>query len=161
MTTLYELSGAWQLLENLEADTGDFGKALEEIQEAFSQKAENIAKLVRNLEAEADAYKAEADRLNAAGTARRNKAASLKDYLRRNMEELDIDRLEAGLFKLALQDSPPACEIINEEEVPEDYRELYTMWRYHRKAIMEHFKATEEQLPGTLVTQSKHLRIRP
>ncbi|KKL95997.1 hypothetical protein LCGC14_1848970, partial [marine sediment metagenome] len=28
MTTLYELSGAWQLLENLEADTGDFGKAL-------------------------------------------------------------------------------------------------------------------------------------
>ena len=58
MATLYELTGEFNYLQNLIEDGEDLPiDEFEETKEAFEEKAENYAKVIRNLEAEIEELK--------------------------------------------------------------------------------------------------------
>ena len=84
---LYELSLAFQEVQNMDLDPEVMKDTLDSIEDAIESKAENIAKLVRNLESDVSAYKEEEDRLkNENVKLQRIKVKWLKTYLERQHE---------------------------------------------------------------------------
>jgi len=153
---LYELTEAYRLLQDEEAD---YEVALEQIGDAFEVKAENVAKVIRELEAEAKAYEDEISRMAGIKTARENRVKSLKGYLQANMEAAGIEKVKGSVLSVGLQNSPPSCEIVDESQVPDDYKEERISIYINRKSITDALKAGGE-IPGTVLTQSRHIRIR-
>lgn len=90
--------------------TEDWEIALKENQDNLTQKAENIARYMANLEADADGYAKEIARMNALKMSKAKKVASLRktlDYL------LDGNPLETDLFKFTYRKSETA--VISDE----------------------------------------------
>ena len=152
---LYELTEVYRQLKEEE----DFEVALGQIEDAFEAKAENVAKVIQELEAEAKAYEDEISRMAGVKAARENRVKSLKGYLQANMEAAGIEKIKGSVLSVALQNSPPSCEIVDESLVPDAFKEERTTIYVNRKDILDEWKAGHE-VPGTALTQSKHIRIR-
>ena len=72
---LYELSLSFQEVQNMDLDPEVMKDTLDSIEDAIENKAENMAKLIRNLESDRLAYKEEEDRLKTKRQAVENKLA--------------------------------------------------------------------------------------
>lgn len=161
-TALYELTGAYRkLLDNDEEDTGvNRIDLLEGLQDAIEIKTENICKVLRSLEEEQRAYENEAIRLRERASTIQGKIYGLKAYLQTNLENAGIDRVKTPLFSVALQNNPFACEIMDLEALPAEWKRQVIEWKPDRKGLIEHFKATGEIVPGASITRGRSLRIR-
>ena len=157
---LYELAGNYAFLADLDTE-GDFTEALDQLGADFASKATAIMKIATVLDGQAQNFLAEVERISHKAEAMQNRSKWLKDYLRRCMEAATIDKLEAGTWTLALQNSPPKCEIVEPGLVPEQFRiEVPATWKTDARAIIAAWKDTGEQIPGATVTVGKHLRVR-
>ena len=164
MSRLYELTGAYarvlSIMEESDAPE-EWDLALEDLRDGIEAKAENIARLVRVLESDADAFEAEAKRLTSRAKARTSQVARLKDYLKMNLVFVGLEKVKGILFTVSLQDSPPACQIVELAAIPAEYRVVIPeTWRPDARAIIDAWKESQVQIPGTEVIQSKHIRIR-
>jgi FtsZ-binding cell division protein ZapB len=87
MASLYEIAGMYRQILDMEPESDDeFGAmmtALDELQGELTEKADNIVRYMRNLNAEAEALKAEEAALYKKRRAVENKAERLKAYLGR------------------------------------------------------------------------------
>lgn len=122
--TLYEISNTYK--EFLEmVDSGEIpieavADTLEGIQGEFKEKADNVACMVKNLQAEAEAIKAEQDALYDRYKSKVSKADSLKNYLSQAMQTLGILKLETPRNALSFRKST-ALVIEDEETFKERY----------------------------------------
>ncbi|MEJ8785359.1 siphovirus Gp157 family protein [Peptoniphilus sp. HCN-40583] len=153
---LYEIAEMYEAMESLD-DNIDITAALENIDGALEEKLENVAKLVRNLEAEAKAYEEEEKRLRAQKQAAKNRVESIKRYVKENLEEIGRDKVEAGIFKWSLQNGPGRVEITDETKIPEEFfvKEIKPLKAEIKKAI-ESGAITE----GAEIVREKSLRLR-
>ena len=161
---LYELSHEYQDIEDKLAtvdnaeDAQSVTAMLDGVTAAIEDKLLAIARVVKNLDAEAEAIKAEQLRLEERRSALVNNVRRLKDYAQQHMEQSGIDRAKDDLFTVALQNSPPSVQVDNESVIPKDY------WRYpapsvDKRSILDALKSGEE-IPGVSLRQSRSLRIR-
>lgn len=160
---LYEITEGYQrVLDLMEEEGGDFTKALDDLAEAFNEKAENVAKVVRNLEAEAEVFANESQRMAQKATARKNQTAHLKDYLKGAMEQMGIENIKGQLLNVGLQNSTPTCEVlVAVEELPEEFvRVIPEKKEADKKALMAYYKEKGEVPDGVEVRQGRHIRIR-
>ena len=74
----------------------------------------------RILEEEQNAYKSEIDRLKALQDKAKKKADQMKQYLSMNLQEMNINKLDAGLFKLSFRKSESVV-IDDLSTVPTEY----------------------------------------
>jgi hypothetical protein len=165
MAKLYELTDAYAqiqaLAEEPETPDGVWDQALADLGGAIEDKVESIAKIIRMLEADADAIQAEIARLTALAHSRRNRASSLKDYLKANLEAAGINKIKLQLFSVAIQPSPPSCRAIDEAAVPQQFKHLIPeIWKVDARAILNYHQETGEEVPGVEITRGTHLRIR-
>lgn len=153
---LYEITDIYLNLENID-DEIDITAALAEVDGELEDKLENIAKLIRNLEAEAKAYEDEEKRLKAQKQATKNRIESLKRYVKGSLETIGKDKVEAGIFKWSLQNGPGRVEITDETKIPEEYfvTEVKPLKSEIKKAI-ESGVITE----GAEIVRDKSLRLR-
>jgi len=161
MASLYEIAGMYRQVLEMEPESEDeFGAmmtALDEIQAELSEKADNIVRYMRNLNAEAEALKAEETALYKKRKAVENKAERLKAYLAAQMTLCGLKELKAGLFKLRFQPTTPAISIIDESAVPEKFHRVKI--EIDRLAIRDALKAGEE-VPGIKIERGETLVIR-
>ena len=156
---LYEIPTLYQqLLDMAEEQDIDFSEALDSLEDAFEEKAENIVKIMRTLEAKEKAYKDEVDRLNAQRKTLSNRVQALKDYLQENMNVMGKKKVESGLFTVAIQKSPPTLKIDDDKYIPDGY------WipqppKLDRKELLQDIKLGEE-IEGVEIVQGEHVRIR-
>ena len=156
---LYEIPTLYQqLLDMAEEQDSDFSEALDSLEDAFEEKAENIVKIMRTLEAKEKAYKDEVDRLNAQRKTLSNRVQALKDYLQENMNVMGKKKVESGLFTVAIQKSPPTLKIDDDKYIPDGY------WipqppKLDRKELLQDMKLGEE-IEGVEIVQGEHVRIR-
>ena len=156
---LYEIPTLYQqLLDMAEEQDIDFSEALDSLEDAFEEKAENIVKIMRTLEAKEKAYKDEEDRLNAQRKTLNNRLQELKDYLQENMNVMGKKKVESGLFTVAIQKSPPTLKIDDDKYIPDGY------WipqppKLDRKELLQDMKLGEE-IEGVEIVQGEHVRIR-
>lgn len=89
---LYELAVQFRelqdMLEDENVDVEVIQNTLEGIEFEFTEKVENIAKLIKGLEAEEKAIKEEEERLSKRRKALENKREWLKQYLMENMQKV-------------------------------------------------------------------------
>lgn len=163
--SLYQLSNnyleALDFLTDPEADlpAEAINDTLEALGGELEDKAVNVAKFLRNMEAAAEAIKAaEADMARRRKTLE-SRAKWLKDYLKGNMEACGISKIECPYFKIAIQKNPAAVQIVDESAIPDHFKEQVVTWRINKTAIKEAIKAGKE-VSGAALANGTRLAIR-
>ena len=125
MAKLYEIGQRYQnlldLIENEEVPAELLEGALQEVEDEFGNKAENIIKFLRNIESDIEALKVEEKRFYSRRKALENKLDSLKGYLFSNLKKLDIKKATFGLFQVSIRGTQASLKAIDEDKVPEDF----------------------------------------
>lgn len=116
---LYELA---QDYENLMAaiENGDIPEealadTLESIELLLDEKADNIACWIKQLIAEAEAIKAEEDKLKARRTAKLNRAERLTNYLAECLTNAGRNKIETARNVISFRRNPPTV-VFNDEK---------------------------------------------
>lgn len=155
---LYELSLAFQEVQNMDLDPEVMKDTLDSIGGTFENKAENLAKLIRNLESDVLAYKEEENRLKTKRQAAENKLKWLKTYLKDCMKLIGKNKYEAGVFKLSIQKNPVSVNITDKKNLPEDYL-IPQPPKVNNTTLKKALKDGIE-VPGAELKQTEGLRIR-
>ena len=155
---LYELSVAFQEVQNMDLDPEVMQDTLDSIEDAIENKAENIAKLVRNLEADVTAYKEEEDRLKTKRQATENKVKWLKTYLEDNMKLTGKTKFKSGMFNFSIQKNPASVNITDEKIIPGEF--LIPQPPKVDKTLLKEILKRGIEVPGAELKQTEGLRIR-
>ena len=91
------------------------------ITDQIAEKAQGCEMVARTLEADVPAIDAEIRRLQDLKRARVAKAEALREYVLRNMQAAEIQRIDAPLFSISVAKKPAAVEVFQPELVPAEY----------------------------------------
>lgn len=123
--TLYELSSEYmQLLEMMEdpdVDEEVLADTLEGIGGELELKADGYARIMRQMDADAKAIKAEEERLYARRKSLENRSAWLKQRLQDVMELTGKTKFKTELFSFGIQKNPARVVIDDPSRIYEDY----------------------------------------
>jgi hypothetical protein len=138
------------------ADTIEASGLTDEI----AEKATGIEMVARTLEMHNPAIDAEIERLTALKKHRAKAAAGLREYLKDNMIATGIQKIEAPLFKIRLQNNPPSVDVFEPGLIPLEfmYQPPQPDAYPDRKAIAAEIKAGKE-VPGARLTQGQRLAV--
>ena len=155
---LYELSQNYLAVQDMELDEETLRDTLDSIEEAIEDKAENIAKWIRNLEADKKAFEEEEKRFKEKKQAADNRIKSLKLYLEDNMRLTGKTKFKAGVFNFSIQNNPPSVEVYDATLIPPKY--LIEQLPVVDKQIIKELLKQGKEIPGATLKQTKGLRIR-
>lgn len=165
---LYEISTQYrQLAEKLadmDLDATTVADTLEAsgLTDALPDKAQGVEMVARAAEMHCPSIDAEIARLQALKARRQKIAAGLREYIRWNMENAGVDRIECPLFCLSLKKNPPAVEVLDENQIPAAYwvtpEPKIPPAHIDKKAIAAAIKAGNA-VPGAKLTQAVRLVV--
>lgn len=153
---LYDIAEIYENLENIDDDVA-VATAMDVVDAALEEKLESTAKVIRNLEAEADGLEAEEKRLKARKMAVKNRIADIKGYVQGNLEAMGKDKVTSGIFKWSIQANAPSVNIIDEDLIPDAY------WKIERKPMKTEIKKAIEAgelTEGVELVRTKSIRLR-
>lgn len=153
---LYDIAEIYENLENIDDEVA-VAAAMDGVDAALEEKLESTAKVIRNLEAEAEALEAEEKRLKARKTAVKNRIADIKGYVQENLEAMGKDKVTSGIFKWSIQANAPSVNILDEDLIPDAY------WKIERKPMKTEIKKAIEAgelTEGAELVRTKSLRLR-
>ena len=108
----------------------------------FEEKAFNIARYCKNLDAQALACKNEKDRLAKRQKAAENKSKGLKQYLEIMMNRIGKEKISDMEFTLAFQNNPPSVDILEPSKVDTCY-DVEQERKLDKKKILSDLKEIE------------------
>lgn len=163
--TLYQLTnGFMKLFDAVEGGEicEEIAKEIqEELQTALTNKSTNIIAYYQNKQALINGIDEEIKRLQDFKKSEKNKLDSYKEYVKNNMELLGIEKIETPVGKLTIAKSPISVEIINEDEIPNEYKTVVTEIKVDKKKIADNFKTTGEIIAGVkIITNNTNLRVK-
>lgn len=160
--SLYQITNAFpQLMANEEISEEDKAKIEEELTLLLQSKSQNIIGYTKNVELTIEAMKTEEKRISEQRKALENRLVNFKEYVKECMEKNGFTKIETTLGTLTIVKNPISVEIINEDEVPSEYKQEVVTTKVDKKAISDNFKATGEIIPGVKInTQNTSLRIK-
>lgn len=164
---LYEITTQYQniyaLLQDPEfAENEDILTALDQIEDAFENKAQQTIFMMKNIEAEIDPIDTEIKRLQAMKKARQNNIDRIKNRLRENMKAVGMSKLNCGLFNLSyrLQEAN-AVELDENEFLANNLDEdLVTVKITPNKTEIKRRLKNGEEIIGARLVDSEVLTIR-
>ena len=163
--SLYELAEDYrQALDTLTDPENDLPAAviadtMEGLQGTLEDKAVNVAKFFKNLEATAVAIRDAEQRMSQRRKAIENRVASLKTYLKESMEACGITRIESPWFALSIAKNPAAVDVFDEAAVPAEYKEEIVTVKIDKTRIKRAIESGAE-VPGAVLTRGTRLAIR-
>lgn len=155
---LYNLVGNYKQVLDLISDGEDLGDTLESIDGAIEDKVENIAKVIKSLEAEVVGYKTEESRLSNRRKSIENNIIRLKEYTQQSMETTGKIKIKGDLFTVAIQNNPQSVKILDESLIPKSYYEPQEP-KLNRRELLDELKLGHE-VHGVEIQQTQSLRIR-
>lgn len=160
--SLYEITNAFPaLMENEEMTDEDKVKVEEELTLLLKEKSQNIIGYTKNIELTIEAMKNEEKRISDIRKTLENRLSKFKDYVKECMENAGIPKLDTGLGTLSIAKSPISVEIVNEDEIPAEYKQIVQTIKVDKKAIADNFKSTGELIAGAIIhTDNTNLRIK-
>lgn len=161
MPKLYELTEQFKNLVDLLDDptvaNEEVLNAAINIEGELNEKIQNIAKLIKNLESDADGFAIEKKRLAEQEKHYRNRIESLKQYLSISMQTAGVKKIN-GTVPVAFRKCPPSVEILDPFVIPAKYQKPQEL-EFDKKAILEDLKAGKEIIGAVLVTDKEYLKI--
>ena len=132
---------------------------LEALGGELEDKAVNVAKFLSNMEATAEAIKAAEAEMAKRRKVLESRGQWLKNYLKGNMVACGINKIECPYFKLSIQKNPSAVNILNEDTIPEQFKEAVITWKIDKSAIKDTIKKGEA-VPGAELVNGTRLVIK-
>jgi len=166
MASLYDLTSDYlnllELAEDPDIDEQAFLDTLEGIEGALEDKADNYAKCMRMLEADAKGIKAEEERLAKRRKTIEGNVSRMKSALQYAMEATGKTKFKTQLFSFNVQNNP-ASVVMDESDVaniPERFLK-YKDPEIDRKAIKDAIKSGDEDAMDIAhLEQTRGLRIK-
>lgn len=163
--TLYELTGEYlQLLalaEDPDIDPQVLADTMEGLGGEIEDKADGYAKVIRQLEADSTALKAEIDRLTARKRAIDNSIDRMKESLKTAMIACEKPKFKTELFSFGIQKNPAKLVIDKESTdhaLPEYVIIQAPIW--NKEKLKEDLKAGKDVDGIAHLEQTESLRIR-
>lgn len=160
METLYELTDNYQqVLEIAEQlDPKTLKDTLDGINDAIDDKAENTAKVIRELEGDINTLTSEIQRLNERKTALSNNVKRIKEYLQNEMEKVGKTKIKGELFNVRIQNNPSGVYVEDERKIPRDY--FNEQEPKLDKARLKNELKSGVEIDGAELRQKRSLRIK-
>lgn len=159
LPSLYQLTDDFNQLMEAEAED-EIAMALVEILAGeIEVKAENICKLIKTIDGTAEQFKAEEKRIAERRKAMENKSARIREYMRDRLLSANIDKIQAGTFKISIG-TVGSCAIDNLEAIPPKFLTIIPeQYQPDKNAIKAAIKAGES-VPGAHIEASFSMTIR-
>lgn len=157
MSTLYELTGIYQQIYDLDMDDETKQDTLDSIDwnEDYENKVEDYIKVIKNLDADIEARKNEIDRLKKLNDADKAKKDRMKSTLKESMELTGHDRVDTPLFKVSFRRSK-AVEV-DMVLLPDEYKKV----EYKAdKTALKRLLTDGQEIAGATLVENKNLSIR-
>lgn len=152
---LYELSGNYNQLLNCDIEA--VADTLEALEDAFKDKAVNIAYVIKNLDADSKAIAEEIKRLQDRKQAFDNKQKYLKEYLYNSMQSTGMTSVKTPTITLGIKKNPPSLDVRSEEHIPDEYFKVER--KLNRKDLLTYIK-NGGVIEGCEIKQGTSLSIR-
>lgn len=164
-TSLYSITNNFvDLMDKVQEGTiteEEYNKLGEELALELQKKSGNIAGYIQDRNALIDAIDMQVKRLQEYKKTEQNKLDKFKEYVKTNMERLNIVKIETELGTLSIAKSPISVEIANEDEVPTEFKTEIVTTKIDKKKIADNFKSTGEIPNGVIIhTDNTSLRVR-
>lgn len=140
---LYELAEQYQFLYDFDfsEEEEDLWLAqLEGLEDAIELKADNIARLILDIEGMMEARKKEMERLKMANRVDKNKIKRLKAYLQDAMERSDKRKFKTELFSFNIRKNAPSLLIESEENISDEYFKEKTEIKLDKRELLADMK---------------------
>ena len=159
---LYQITdGFMQLNDNEELTEEDKKQIEEQLTQALTKKSTNIVGYYQERKSLVEAIDVQIKRLQDFKKQETNKLDRYKDYVKSNMEVLGIEKIETPVGTISLAKSPLSIDILDEEVIPSEYKEVVTSIKVDKKAIADNFKSTGEVIPGVKINfDNRYLKIK-
>jgi len=159
MPSLYELKNDYLRLLELEeeVDSEAFQDALDNLTDEINTKAESIAAVLKQMEADVKMLKDEETRLKNRRIAIENNHKRLKEYLKNELEVMNIDKVKTPKFTITVRNNPVKVVIKDEDLIPADYKvPKYSI----DKKVLKEALLNGEEIKGAELIQEKGVQIR-
>lgn len=143
--------------ENADEVTKEMQEIADNLNVEIEEKCDNYAKMIRNLEADVEAFKNQEKIFNEKKKTAENKVKWLKKNLQASMELQGRKKVKTDLFSFNIQKNAPSLEITSENNIDDSY---YIVERkLDKRALLDDIK---EGLivDGVELKQTESLRIR-
>lgn len=137
------------ILDTLEGESGD-----------LVEKGKNVAAVFRNLESDAKQIKEAEQQLADRRKAIEKRAASLKEYLKTNMELSGIQKIECPWFVVSIAQNPEAVTVDDESAIPRDYFKEIPASFVLDKVLLKQAIKDGYTVPGAHLSRGTSLRIK-
>lgn len=121
MPKLYEITSDYLAMQNEDLDPEQLSDCLESIEGAIQEKGANIVSLIQNWQSDADAVSNEIKRLQDMKKSIVNRQDKLKEYLRYNMVESGITKIDHPLFNISIRKAAQKVEVIDLNSIPDEF----------------------------------------
>lgn len=159
---LYELTGAalhlQGMLEDGDIDTQTFQDTMESLTFDIEEKADNYARIIKNIASDIDGFKAEEKRLAEHRRALESRVTLLKSNLEQSMIQLDKKSFKTSFFSFNIQKNPAALKIVDEEKIPKMFY-IPQPDKLDTAALKEAIK-NGDIIEGAVLESGESLRIR-
>lgn len=162
--SLYNITNSFITLFE-KAEQGELTK--EEIEEqgkdlaiSLKNKSTSIIGYIRNLDLTSEAIKNEIDRLTTIKKAVDNKNIKFKEYVKQNMEELELQKIDTELGTLSVTKNPASVEVYDENMISDEYKKEKLTVSIDKTAIKNAIKNGKEVQGARLIEDKTSLRIK-
>ena len=160
MATLYEIEEVFKgLLEYAEENDGDITEIvgeLEAVRADFETKAENYWRMIKNLNAQADALKAEKQKLEQKQRRAERLADSLKERMANAMQTFEKDKVKTQFGSFSFRKST-SVEILDETVIPDDF---FRVKKEVQKSVIADAIKAGDVVPGATLKENRNLQVR-
>jgi hypothetical protein len=163
--TLYQVAAEYleaaNKLAELDIDEQTLADTLESISGDLTVKAQNVAFVIRNLEATAEQIKVAAAGMTGRAKALEKRAQNIRAYLLDNMRFAGVEKIECPYFKLSIRKNPPSVCIDDERQIPAAYMvDIPPPPPVPNKTAIGDAIKLGQEVPGCRLTQGVRLEIR-
>jgi len=154
---LYEIAERYKslvALSDTDMDERAIADTLEAVDGELKDKALAIRAVMQSMSGDEGTIDAEIKRLEGRRQAMRNRRAALEEYLRRNMADCEINRIESPIFSITLAAPTLRLDITDESEIPDEYVTARVTEQIDRRRLLADMKAGKE-VPGARLVEAR------
>lgn len=162
MATIYEIADKYKLIQQLieeGAPEEAFIEALNAIDGELSEKLENYASVIKNIESDVAGIKAEEGRLADRRKAMENSIKRMKENMQNVMVASGQTKVKGEKFNFTVQKNPPSLKVLDDAVIPPQFISVEEVRNIDKKAILAELKNGAE-IQGVEIQQGESIRIR-
>ena len=165
MSTLPELvRRANELEEKLVESGGEITDIIAQIEDDLrtdvQRKAEDYYFILERVKSNSEFYKEEADKYYKIAKSLENTHERIKEFLKGGMIAMDISEIIGERVKVKISDSKGKMEILNENDLPQQYKMIVTTTEIDKEKLRADLEAGQH-ITGAKLVKGKTIRFTP